>query len=93
MALVVKKLPANAGDLRDMGSIPGLGRFPGKRHGNPLQYSYLENLVDRGAWWVTQSKLIIKNDIHGKIEGKATLTYFSSLYHSEEGALYFPGVH
>ena len=53
VALVVKKLPANAGDLRDMGSIPGLGRFPGKRHGNPLQYSYLENLVDRGAWWVT----------------------------------------
>ena len=50
---MVKKLPANAGDLRDMGSIPGLGRFPGKQHGNPLQYSYLENLVDRGAWWVT----------------------------------------
>ena len=50
---VVKNPPANAGDLRDMGSIPGLGRFPGKRHGNPLQYSYLENLVDRGAWWVT----------------------------------------
>ena len=43
MALVVKNLAARAGDLRDMGSIPGLGRSPGAGHGNPLQYSYLEN--------------------------------------------------
>ena len=50
---MVKKLPANAGDLRDTGSILGLGRSPRKGHGNPLQYSYLENLVDRGAWQVT----------------------------------------
>ena len=41
MVLVVKNLPANAGDVRDVGSIPGLGRFPGEWHGNPLQYSYL----------------------------------------------------
>ena len=40
----------NAGDL---GSIPGLGRYPGERHGNPLQYSCLENTMDRGAWWAT----------------------------------------
>ena len=53
MALVVKNLPANAGDLRDMGSIPGLGRSPGEGHGNPLQYSGLENPRDRGAWWAT----------------------------------------
>ena len=42
-----------AGDVRDMGSIPGSGRFPGGGHGNPLQYSYLENPMDRGAWWAT----------------------------------------
>ena len=53
VALVVKNLSANVGDLRDMGSIPELGRFSGKGYSNPLQYSYLENLVDRGAWWVT----------------------------------------
>ena len=51
MALVVKNLPANAGDVRDGGSIPGLGRFPGGGHGNPLQSSCLENPMDRGAWW------------------------------------------
>ena len=47
---MVKKPPANAGDLRDVGLIPGLGRSPGGGHGNPLQYSYMENPVDRGAW-------------------------------------------
>ena len=48
--LVVKTLPANAGDIRDMGSIPGSGRVSGGAHGNPLQYSCLENPMDRGAW-------------------------------------------
>ena len=48
--LVVQNLPASAGDLRDMGSIPGSGRFPGGGHGNPLQYSCLENPMERGAW-------------------------------------------
>ena len=43
VVLVVKNLPANAADVRDMGSVPGLGRFPGEWHGNPLQYSFLEN--------------------------------------------------
>ena len=47
VALVVKNLPANAGDRRDMGLIPGLGRFPGGGLGNPLQYSCLENPTDR----------------------------------------------
>ena len=51
MALVVKNPPANAGDARDAGSIPGLGRFPGEGNGNPLQYSCLENSTDTGAWW------------------------------------------
>ena len=50
---MVKNPPANAGDIRDMGSIPGLGRSPGEGHGNPLQYSCLENPMDRGAWWAT----------------------------------------
>ena len=50
VALVVKNLPANAGDVIDAGSIPGLGRSPGGGHGNPLQYSCLENPMDRGAW-------------------------------------------
>ena len=49
MAQVVKKLPANTGDIRDTGSIPGLGGSPGDGHGNSLQYSCLENPVDRGA--------------------------------------------
>ena len=48
---MVKNLPANAGDTRDMGSIPELGRSPGGGNGNPLQYSCLENSMDRGAWW------------------------------------------
>ena len=47
---MVKNLPANAGDLRDKGLIPKLGRSPGVGNGNPLQYSYLENSMDRGAW-------------------------------------------
>ena len=51
--LVVKSSPANAGDLRDAGSIPGSGRSPGGGHGNPLQYSRLENPIYRGAWWAT----------------------------------------
>ena len=51
--VVVKNPPANAGDIRDPGSVPGLGRSPGGGHGNPLQYSCLENPMDRGAWWAS----------------------------------------
>ena len=53
VALVVKNLPASAGDVRDSGLIPGLGRSPGGGNGNPLQYSCLENPMDRGAWQAT----------------------------------------
>ena len=53
MALVIKNPPANAGDIRDVGLSPGSGRSPGGGHGNPLQYSCLENPIDRGAWWDT----------------------------------------
>ena len=51
MALVVKNPLANAGDLRDVGSKPESGRSPGRGHSNPLQYSWLENPMDRGAWY------------------------------------------
>ena len=51
MAEVVKNSLANAGALRDAGLILGLGRSPGGGHGNPLQYSFLDNPMDRGAWW------------------------------------------
>ena len=50
---MVKNSLANAGDVRDSDSIPGLGRSPEGGHGNSLQYSYLENPMDRGAWWAT----------------------------------------
>ena len=50
---MVKNLSANVGDARDVGSIPGLGKSPGRGHGDPLQYSCLENSMDRGAWWAT----------------------------------------
>ena len=50
VALVVKNTSANAGDMRELGLIPGLGRSPGGGHGNPPQCSCLENPMDRGAW-------------------------------------------
>ena len=53
MVLVIKNPPANAGDVKDLGLIPGSRRCPGGGHNNPLQYSCLENPVDRGAWWAT----------------------------------------
>ena len=53
VALVVKYLPANAGEIRDTGSTPGSERSPGGGHGNPLHYSCRENPMDRGAWWAT----------------------------------------
>ena len=53
VALVVKKLPTNAGDVRDAGLIPGSGRSPGGGHGNLFQYSFLENPMDRGVWLAT----------------------------------------
>ena len=50
---MAKNLPANARDVKDAGSIPGSGRSPGGRHGNPFQHSCLENPMDRGALWAT----------------------------------------
>ena len=53
VVLMVKNPPANAGDVREAGSIPGSGRSPGGGNSNPFQYSCLENPMDRGAWWAT----------------------------------------
>ena len=53
VALVEKNLPSNAGDVRDAALILGSGRSSGERHSNPLQYSCLENPIDRGAWRAT----------------------------------------
>ena len=64
MVLVIKDLPANAGDIRDTGSIPGSGRSPGEGYGNSLQYSCPENSMDREVWratvhWVTKSRTLV----------------------------------
>ena len=53
LGLVVKNLPGNAGDIRDMSLIPGFGRSPGEGNSKPLQYSCLGNPMDRGDWWAT----------------------------------------
>ena len=79
MMLVVKKLPATAEDIRDLGSIPGSGRFPGESHGNPLQYSGLDNPMDRGAWWVTA---------HGVTQSRTQLS--DSAQHTAFCAFTFP---
>ena len=63
MALRVKNLPANAGEIRDADLIPGLGRSPGGGHDNPLWYSCLENPKDGGAWQVT----VLLGDFHYSI--------------------------
>ena len=60
---VVKNLPANAGDTRDMGSIPGSGRSPGEGNGSPLQYSCLGNPIERRAWLATVYAATKESDI------------------------------
>ena len=54
---MIKNLPANAEDIRDTGLNPGSGRSPERRNGNSLQYSCLENPMDRGAWWATAPRV------------------------------------
>ena len=60
---MVKNLPANAGVAGDVGSIPELGRLPGEGNGNPLQYSCLGNLMDRGAWHASVHGVIKESDM------------------------------
>ena len=69
LALVVKNLPANAGDIRGVALIPGLGQSPGGEHGNPLQYSCLDNPTGRGAWWAT---------VHGVAQSWTWLRWLST---------------
>ena len=69
--LMVKNLPASAADIREAGSIPGLGRSLGGRHGNPLQYSCLKNPRDRGAWRVIVQR-VTKNQTRPKWLGSHT---------------------
>ena len=67
MALEVKKLPANAGDIKDTGSNPGSGRSPGEGNGNRLQYPFLENPMDRGAWQaIVHGVARVGQDLAGK---------------------------
>ena len=68
VALVVKNPPVNAKETRDACSIPGVGRSPGGGHNNPLQYSRLENPMDRGAWWAT---------VHGSAKSWPQLKWLS----------------
>ena len=68
-ALVVKNLPASAGDIRDVSSIPGSGRSPREGHGNPLQHSSLENPMDKEAWWAT---------VHRVTKSRTRLSDFTS---------------
>jgi hypothetical protein len=76
VALVVKNPPANAGDIRDAGSIPGSRRSPGGGHGNALQYSCLENPMDGGAWWAT---------VHRVTKSQTRLNRLSTAQHSNRG--------
>ena len=77
MVLLVKNSPASAGDLRDAGSIPGSGRSPAGWHGNPLQYSCLENPMDRGAWRATVHG-VTKNRI--QLKRLSTRPFYTTLY-------------
>ena len=65
MVQVVKNRPASTGDARDAGLIPGSGRSPGVGNGNPLQFSCLEDPIDRGAWWAA---------VHGVTKGQTRLS-------------------
>ena len=74
VVLVVKNLPANAGDVTDSGLNPGLGRSPGGGHGNALQYSCLENPMDRGVWQATVCG-VTKNRIQLIVTTTFTVTW------------------
>ena len=73
---MVKNLPANAGDTADAGLIPGSGRSPGEGNSNPPQYSWLENLLDKGAWWAT-ARGVTDSDMpeHTHISNRCLLAY------------------
>ena len=74
-ALVVKNQPANAGDIRDVGSFPRLIRFPGGGHGNPLRYSCLEIPMNRGAWWARKGSDMPEATEHACIGKSESMKY------------------
>ena len=76
MALVVKNLLANAEDVRDMGSIPMPGRSPGRRNSNSLQYSYMENPMDRAAWQATVHRIAKSQTLWSQTEATQHLCRF-----------------
>ena len=82
MALVVKNLPANAEDVRDVGLIPGSGRSPGGGHDSPLQCSCLENPMDRGAWQATVCSLTESDttEVTWHVHAHARSVYISVLF-------------
>ena len=67
---MINNLPDNAGDIRDAGSIPGLGRSPGEGNGSPLQYSCLGNPMDRGAWQATVHGVAKESDTTWQLSNK-----------------------
>ena len=69
---MVKNPLVNVGDSRDMGSIPGSGRSLGEGNGNPLQYSCLENPIDRGAWWATVHGVAKSQTLIKRLNNKVT---------------------
>ena len=91
-----ERVPANLGDSGDMGSIPGSGRYTGRGHGNPLQYSWLGNLIDRGAWKATvhraaKSRTWLQWTGHARKKGPRELTIPSSMWEKiRNGALAQP---
>ena len=86
---MVKNLPANVGDKRDSGSVPGLGRFPGVGNGNPLQYSCLENSMDRKAWWATVHE-VAKSWTRPNNQHTYTIPYKSFSLHLKPRVLLLP---
>ena len=74
---LLKSLPANAGDIRDTGSLPGLRRFPGAGYHNPLQYSCLKNPMDRGAWRATFDRVIKSWTLLKQLSTLMILAYMS----------------
>ena len=78
---MVKNLHANAGDIEDMGSIPGFERSPGEGNGNPLQYSCLGNPMDRGAWWAIVHRVAEELHMTYQLNNKTTLHLIHALYY------------
>ena len=85
---MVKNLPANAGDIRDVGLIPRLGRSPGEGHNNPLQYSCLGNPMDRVAWWATVHGITKSQTQLSNLAAAAAANFFIHSCISQENSFF-----